>query len=208
MIMHSPMLQGSVQNSWKLKMSQFFLDIHQTIKHVWAALERWLRQRVPVPTNIQQLCTDVEKQRVNIPQATLQLSSNNGFNRFPPQMYTQYPIMTKQKQVFRKLKYHIYISIQNLYSSTLLKHISQRLQPWVLFMTLQAWDTCIWGVSPILLYISSQALSGWMGSVAAQLFSGLSRDVRSCSSAGSGWATQIHSETCPEASPALFWRCA
>ena len=42
----------------------------------------------------------------------------------------------------------------------------------------QAWHTCIWGVSPILLCRSSQGLSGWMGSVAAQLFSGLSRDVR------------------------------
>ena len=33
-------------------------------------------------------------------------------------------------------------------------------------------------VSPILLCSSSQALSGWRGSVAAQLFSGLSRDVQ------------------------------
>ena len=33
-----------------------------------------------------------------------------------------------------------------------------------------------------------------MGSVAAQLFSGLSRDVRSDSSPGSSWATQGHSE--------------
>ena len=38
-------------------------------------------------------------------------------------------------------------------------------------MMLQAWHTCIWGVSPILLCRSSQALSGWMGSVAAQLLS-------------------------------------
>ena len=30
-------------------------------------------------------------------------------------------------------------------------------------MTLQAWHICIWGVSPILLCRSSQALSGWMG---------------------------------------------
>uniref|UniRef100_A0A8C7QJU2 RHO family interacting cell polarization regulator 1 n=1 Tax=Oncorhynchus mykiss TaxID=8022 RepID=A0A8C7QJU2_ONCMY len=41
---------------------------------------------------------------------------------------------------------------------------------------------------------AKQALlrSGWMGSVAAQLFSGLSRDVRSGSSPGSGWATEGH----------------
>ena len=36
----------------------------------------------------------------------------------------------------------------------------------------------IWKVSPFLLCRSSQALSGWMGCVAAQLFSSLSGDVR------------------------------
>ena len=43
-------------------------------------------------------------------------------------------------------------------------------------MTLQAWNTYIRGVSPILLCRSSQALSGWMGSVDAQIFSDLSLD--------------------------------
>ena len=42
--------------------------------------------------------------------------------------------------------------------------------------------------------LSTQALSVWMGSVAAQLFSGLSRNARSGSSPGSGWATQGHSD--------------
>jgi hypothetical protein len=46
-----------------------------------------------------------------------------------------------------------------------------------------------------------------MGSVAAKLFAGLSRDVRSGSSPGSGWATQGHSETCPEDTPTSFWLC-
>ena len=46
---------------------------------------------------------------------------------------------------------------------------------------------------------NSGALSGWMESVAAQLFSGLSRDVRLGSSLGSGWDTQGHSETFSEA---------
>jgi hypothetical protein len=88
--------------------------------------------------------------------------------------------MTKQKQVFR--------------------------QPRVfLGMTLQAWHTCIWGVSPLLLCRSLLALSAWMGSVAAQLFSGLSRDVQSGLSPGSCWASQGHSETCPEATPAFSW---
>jgi hypothetical protein len=45
--------------------------------------------------------------------------------------------------------------------STLLKHLWQRLQPWVfLGMTLQAWHTCIWVVSTEPLKL----LSGWMGS--------------------------------------------
>ena len=83
------------------------------------------------------------------------------------------------------------------------------IQPRVcLGMTLQASHTCIWGVSPILLCRSSQALSGWMGSVAAQVFSGLFRDVQSGSSPGSGWITQGHSETCPKAPPAMSWLCA
>ena len=64
--------------------------------------------------------------------------------------------------------------------STLLKHLWHRVQPRVFMgMTLQAWHTCIWGVSPIFLCSTSQDLSSWMGSVAAQLFSGLSRDVQS-----------------------------
>ena len=33
-----------------------------------------------------------------------------------------------------------------------------------------AWHTSIWGVSPILLSRSSQALSGWMGSLSLSLF--------------------------------------
>ena len=77
---------------------------------------------------------------------------------------------------------------------TLLKHIWQRLQHRVLLdLMLQAWHSCTWGVSPILLCRYSKTLPGWMGSVAAQLFSGLSRDVRSGSSPGSGWATHGHS---------------
>ena len=43
-----------------------------------------------------------------------------------------------------------------------------------------------------------------MGSVAVQLFSGLSRDVQSGSSPSSGWATQGYSETCPEATTACL----
>ncbi len=78
MIMHSPMLQGSVHNSWKLKTSQFLHGQHTHLtRHVthWAclgssALDRRIRQRVPVPANIQQLRTAIEEEWTNIPQST------------------------------------------------------------------------------------------------------------------------------------------
>ncbi len=41
------------------------------IEHVWDALDRHLRQRVPVPANIQQLHTAIEEEWTNIPQATI-----------------------------------------------------------------------------------------------------------------------------------------
>jgi hypothetical protein len=55
---------------------------------------------------------------------TLKPCSKRHYIVFPPSsILTQYPIMTKQKQVFihfckciKKYKYHIYISIQTLYS--------------------------------------------------------------------------------------------
>ena len=47
---------------------------------------------------------------------------------------------------------NIYISIQTLYSVLCFKHLWQRLPPQVILgMTLRAWHTCIWEVSPILL---------------------------------------------------------
>ncbi|KAG5853629.1 hypothetical protein ANANG_G00028010 [Anguilla anguilla] len=41
------------------------------IEPVWDALDRRIRQRVPVPTNIQQLRTAIEEEWDNIPQATI-----------------------------------------------------------------------------------------------------------------------------------------
>ncbi len=41
------------------------------IKHVWDALDRRIRQRVPVPVNIQQLRTAIEEECTNIQQATI-----------------------------------------------------------------------------------------------------------------------------------------
>ncbi len=41
------------------------------MEHVWDALDRRIRQRVPVPANIQQLRTAIEDERTNIPQATI-----------------------------------------------------------------------------------------------------------------------------------------
>ncbi len=41
------------------------------IEHVWDAQDRRIRQRVPVPANIQQLRTAIEEEWTNIPQATI-----------------------------------------------------------------------------------------------------------------------------------------
>jgi hypothetical protein len=75
--------------------------------------------------------------------------------------------------------------------STLLKHLWQQLQPQVfLGMTLQAWHTCFFRSSMQILS-SSVRLDG----------------ERRCTASGqgSGWDTEGHSETCPEATPALCW---
>ena len=40
------------------------------IEHVWDALDRLVRQHVPVPANIQQLHTAIEDEWDTIPQAT------------------------------------------------------------------------------------------------------------------------------------------
>ncbi len=42
-----------------------------TIEHVWDALDRHIRQRVPVPANILQLLTAIEEEWTNMPQATI-----------------------------------------------------------------------------------------------------------------------------------------
>ncbi|KAL0166224.1 hypothetical protein M9458_038068, partial [Cirrhinus mrigala] len=41
------------------------------IERVWGALDRRIQQRVPVPANIQQLCTAIEEEWTNIPQTTI-----------------------------------------------------------------------------------------------------------------------------------------
>ncbi len=58
----------------KLKKSQFLHGQHthqSPIEHVWDALDRHIRQRVPFPANIQQLHTAIEEVWTNIPQATI-----------------------------------------------------------------------------------------------------------------------------------------
>ncbi len=67
---HHLMLQGSVHNSWKLKTSQFLHGQHAH-RTCWDALDRHIRQRVPVPANIQQICTAIEEEWTDSPQATI-----------------------------------------------------------------------------------------------------------------------------------------
>ncbi len=67
------------------------------IEHVWDALDWCIRQRVPVPANIQQLRTAIEEEWTNIPQATINnlinsmrrrcvalREANGGHTRYPP----------------------------------------------------------------------------------------------------------------------------
>ncbi len=93
--MHGPMLQGSVHNSWKLKTSQFLHDQHthqdmSPIEHVWDALDRRIRQRVPVPANIHQLRTAIEEEWTNI--AT-------GHNQQPDQLYSEEDVLHCVRQM-------------------------------------------------------------------------------------------------------------
>ncbi len=75
MIMHGPMLQGSstqflkAENIPVLAWPAYSPNM-SPIEHVWDALDRRIRQRVPVPVNIQQLRTAIEEEWTNIPQAT------------------------------------------------------------------------------------------------------------------------------------------
>lgn len=59
-------------------------------------------------------------------------------------------------------------------------------------MTLQAWQTHFWEVSPIILCRTSQPPSGWKGSLSEQQFSDLSTDVQLDSSVASGPLEDIH----------------
>jgi hypothetical protein len=52
------------------------------VEHVWDALYRRVRQRVPIPTNIQQLPTAIEEKWENIPQATINSLINSMRRRY------------------------------------------------------------------------------------------------------------------------------
>ncbi|MBN3309037.1 RFFL ligase, partial [Amia calva] len=85
------------------------------------------------------------------------------------------PIQTRSPQCCS----HVHKYSQPLLNS-LLKHLWHQLQPQVFWsMMLQAWHTYFWAVPPILFCRTSQAPSGWIGSIGAQPFSDLSRDVQS-----------------------------
>ncbi len=79
MIMHGPMLQGSVHNPWKLKTSQFLhgQHTHRTCHPLSMFGMLCIRQRVPVPANIQQLRTAIEEEWTNIPRATINNLTNS-----------------------------------------------------------------------------------------------------------------------------------
>ena len=72
---------------------------------------------------------------------------------------------------------------------------------------LQAWYTCICGVLPFFAdHLKLCRVE--LGASLHSYFQVFCRDVQSGSSPGSSWATQGHSEICPEATSALSWLCA
>ncbi len=76
MIMHGPMLQGYLHNSWNcenipVRAWPAYSPDMSPIEHVWDALDRRIRQRVPVPANIQQFHRAIEEEWTNIQQATI-----------------------------------------------------------------------------------------------------------------------------------------
>ncbi len=76
MIMHSPVLQGSVHNSWKLKTSQFLHGQHTHRKcHplsmfgvLWIGVYDSVFQFLPISSNFAQ---PLKEEWTNIPQATI-----------------------------------------------------------------------------------------------------------------------------------------
>ncbi len=64
-----------------------YLPDMSPIEHVWDALDRRIRQRVPVPANIQQLRTAIEAEWTSIPQATI----NNLINSIRVAFYCGQP---------------------------------------------------------------------------------------------------------------------
>ncbi len=80
MIMHGPMLQGSVLNSWKLKTSQFLhgQHTHRTCHPLSIFGMLWIGVNDSVfPANIQQPRTAIEEEWTNIPQATINNLTNS-----------------------------------------------------------------------------------------------------------------------------------
>lgn len=41
------------------------------IEHIWDTLDRQVRQQVPTPANVQQLCIAIEEEWMDIPQAAI-----------------------------------------------------------------------------------------------------------------------------------------
>ncbi len=71
---HHLMLQHDNARPHVARICTQFLEaenIMSPIEHVWDTLDRRIRQRVPVPANIQQVRTAIEEEWTNIPQATI-----------------------------------------------------------------------------------------------------------------------------------------
>ena len=121
----------------------------------------------------------------------------------PHQSTPEIPQNDKAKQLFFLRNNDIYINIQTLYSVLCWRTFGSdyRIESsWVWRYKL---GTPVFGEFFTFFSADPLKLCQVRWGALLQLYSGLSRDVRLGSSSGSDWATQWHSGSCPEATPAL-----
>ena len=127
---------------------------------------------------------------------------------FPFSIYKQYPIMTKQKTFFLTflqmyIKTHGNVPFTEVFGPFTQYFVEAALAAITASSLLGCDATSLAHLYLGMFSCSSLHILSSSVRLAAQLFSGLSIDVRSGSSPGPSWATQGHSETCPEASVVL-----
>ena len=197
----------SIYNSCWYRIGSISISANTQGCNIGIVLEvKKLYQDIPkcyYPTTCSMYLVTVISGRSLVNKKNVPVTPNTKYFYSASRKYSQQSIdKMKVTTLFKKRKYNMDMYSQPLLN-TLLKHLWHQLQPNIfLSMLLQAWHT------PILLCRTSQSPLGWMGSIGAQPFSDLSRDVQSSSTLGSGWATHGHWQSCPIATPLLSRLCA